>query len=343
MANQTHLDTVQKGTEAVGQYLEAHPDTMFDLSGADLAELDLQNIDLRGANLSHASLKSANLRMANLRSADLRFANLANANLSRARFDLANLSYAKLCHSYISHTIFSKANLTYTDLRNANGSETDLSSANLTGAKVHNLKTSKWKAVGMICQWLNMSPTGEDSPKPDQIWKPEATESHPFEDPDYEYLILELATDPSFQTLSTIMSAFTSIADRFASVEPNIPLQCLKVLNDKKENMEIHLTAGDAALAALARLLEAAIRSMRSLEGKALVESPSPLPLDSEESAKSTAFIEKLNLSNHPQTSSAILHIAKFTRMVYFHGEVFQLKDAPALSLSETNPHSTKQ
>ncbi|RJP34182.1 MAG: pentapeptide repeat-containing protein [Candidatus Omnitrophota bacterium] len=333
MANQEHVEIIKQGSETVNQYLGKHPDVMFDLRNADFSDADLKSMDLRGAILSGANLRNTNLRMANLRSADLRFADLTDANLSYARFDLSNLSRATLRNAYVSHTCFQKANLSHVDFRNANGSETNISGANLTGAKVHKLKTAKWQAINLICEWLNLSPNGEDSPKAEHIWKPNQGIVSPFEESAFEKLVFELITDASFPSLTTTAQAFGCIAACFERIEPEPRLEWSKfVFND--DRCEIHLAASETALAALARLLEGAIRSLRTLAGKALIEDIRPLSLDPEENAKSTAFVRRLQLENHPEVTSAILHLARLTRSIFYRGESFLLKETQSLFFS---------
>ena len=148
MADQSHLDILQRGVEAWNSWRERgrlykKPDfseanlsradlTGADLTGADLSHTDFSGSDLFRADLSHADLSEANLSGARLEGANLSEANLSGANLSNV-VDLteANLSHADLSGSDISYAI-----LVYADLSHANLSHADLSGADLEGANL---------------------------------------------------------------------------------------------------------------------------------------------------------------------------------------------------------------
>jgi len=85
MANEEHVSLIlQRGDW--NKWRADHPDTILDLSGANL----------RGADLSGANLDWVNLRGANLRGADLSGANLIEAVLSGADLKKAALGGARL-------------------------------------------------------------------------------------------------------------------------------------------------------------------------------------------------------------------------------------------------------
>ncbi len=344
MANAEHIDIVKQGCDAIKTYLETHQDAMFDLSGADLSWLDLNNMDLRGAILRNANLSGASLRGANLRSADLRWAILNGANLSRAKLGMANLSHASLRDAYLSHTNLTKANLENADLRNANGSETILSGVVLTGAKVHNLKADKWDTSALKCEWLNLAPDGIDTPAPEWTWKPDQNQPSPFDDPNFDRLVLELNIDSSFLTLEAFAKAFSYIAERFETIIPEPGLEWTR-LQRIDNHIEWTLTGPEASLTALSRLLEAAVRSKRSVENKALVENTQSLSFNAEQTAHAEAFIKQLNLSQHPQVTTAILHIAQFTQSISCRGETFRLKQMQSLPTSQGDkrPHDSME
>jgi uncharacterized protein YjbI with pentapeptide repeats len=134
-----------------------------DLSSADLSSADLSNTELRQANLSRANLRGANLSGANLRWADLNGANLSGADLSGAKLSGAalsgvNLSNANLTGTSLVHTDLSRANLIDADWSGA-----DLSGATLTGSKLHGVCRFGIKTDGLICDWVDLSPNGDQS------------------------------------------------------------------------------------------------------------------------------------------------------------------------------------
>jgi uncharacterized protein YjbI with pentapeptide repeats len=156
MANQEHLEILEKGVEDWNSWRNEHPDVRPELSNADLSNANLShanlsdatlaNADLYCANLSHADLSRANLFYANLRHADLLSTNfinanllradLSNANLSQAGLSNANLSQACLSGAHLSYAYLSGAHLSYSNLRHADLRHADLSNADLTGANL---------------------------------------------------------------------------------------------------------------------------------------------------------------------------------------------------------------
>jgi uncharacterized protein YjbI with pentapeptide repeats len=134
-----------------------------DLSGADLSRADLSHADLSHANLSRANLRGANLSGANLRWADLSGASLDGADLGEAKLSGAilagaNLSRASLAGSSLVHADLSRANLMGADWAGA-----DLSGATLTGSKLHGVRRFGIKTEGLICDWVDLSPNGDQS------------------------------------------------------------------------------------------------------------------------------------------------------------------------------------
>src|SRR6266699_2910817 len=90
MANQEHVQIIQKGIEAWNQWRnqdpKINPDLReADLHGADLSGADFSGADLSGADLSEADLSDAKLGGASLLWADLRAADLSDADLRRAK------------------------------------------------------------------------------------------------------------------------------------------------------------------------------------------------------------------------------------------------------------------
>jgi kumamolisin len=81
MANPQHLEALRKGSAAWALWREDHPDTVPDLSRAQLAGVDLQDSDLIDADLSSANLRRAKLAKCNLAGARLGGADLTGAQL----------------------------------------------------------------------------------------------------------------------------------------------------------------------------------------------------------------------------------------------------------------------
>jgi uncharacterized protein YjbI with pentapeptide repeats len=117
MANNEHLQILDKGVETWNQWRRDNPDQVPNFSGRDFRYRYLCSADLSGAYLINT-----NLRDAYLIGADLRGSYLINANLSGA---------------YLSGVDFRGANLSGVDL-----SDKDLSGANLRGADLHNTNLS---------------------------------------------------------------------------------------------------------------------------------------------------------------------------------------------------------
>lgn len=134
-----------------------------DLSSCDFSGADLRNTELRQANLSRANLRGANLSGANLRWADLSGADLSWADLSGARLSGANLTGVNLSYANLLGTILVHADLTRASLIGADWAGSDLSGATLTGAKLHGVLRFGIKTEGMLCEWVDLSPNGDQS------------------------------------------------------------------------------------------------------------------------------------------------------------------------------------
>src|SRR5262245_34604929 len=61
MSNKKHVALLKKGVAAWNKWREEKPDTLPDLSGADLSDADLSGADLSDADLSGVNLNRANL------------------------------------------------------------------------------------------------------------------------------------------------------------------------------------------------------------------------------------------------------------------------------------------
>lgn len=134
-----------------------------DLSSADLSGADLSHTELRQATLSRANLQGVNLSGANLRWADLSGADLSWADLSGARLSGANLTGVNLSNANLLGTILVHADLTRASLIDVDWAGADLSGATLSGAKLHGVLRFGIKTEGMICEWVDLSPNGDQS------------------------------------------------------------------------------------------------------------------------------------------------------------------------------------
>ncbi|MGB7057745.1 MAG: pentapeptide repeat-containing protein, partial [Geitlerinemataceae cyanobacterium] len=129
-----------------------------DLSGANLCKAELKQVNLCGAKLVDADLRGANLRWADLTGADLTGANLNGAKLSGANLSGAQLGGANLLDTSLVYADLTGANLIRADWMGA-----DLSGATLTGAKLHGVSRFGLKSEGIRCDWVDLSPEGDDS------------------------------------------------------------------------------------------------------------------------------------------------------------------------------------
>jgi uncharacterized protein YjbI with pentapeptide repeats len=134
-----------------------------DLSSADFGGADLSNTELRQANLSRTNLRGANLSNANLRWADLSGADLSGADLSGARLSGANLTGANLSNTILLDTTLVHVDLTRANLIGVDWARADLSGSTLTGAKLYGTPRYGVKTDGLICEWVDLSPQGDQS------------------------------------------------------------------------------------------------------------------------------------------------------------------------------------
>lgn len=131
MANQEHLEIIQRGVKVWKQWRGKHPSVM-----PDLRDADLNGADLRGANLSMTNLSWADLNGADLRGAHLRFVNFISAKLRGANLSSANLKDANLSVAHLEGADLSSANLLGADLSNTNLEGANLSKAFLKDANL---------------------------------------------------------------------------------------------------------------------------------------------------------------------------------------------------------------
>lgn len=132
--------------------------TRADLRGTNLREADLSQATLTRATLSGADLRGANLRWTDLSGADLRWCDLSEAKLSGANLTGADLSHANLVNASLVH-----ADLSRTRLIEAEWTGADLTGAILTGSKLHNVSHFGLKTGGISCDWIDLSPDGDES------------------------------------------------------------------------------------------------------------------------------------------------------------------------------------
>jgi uncharacterized protein YjbI with pentapeptide repeats len=129
MANQEHLDILNRGAEIWNKWRKENPDVKPDLSeanlslvalnSADLSDSDLSSADLSGAYLSLAKFRNANLSDSDLSSADLSGADLHGADLSRASVNNINFNSADLSGADLMGVDFYLTNLYDTNLSHA--------------------------------------------------------------------------------------------------------------------------------------------------------------------------------------------------------------------------------
>jgi uncharacterized protein YjbI with pentapeptide repeats len=156
-------ETVLRGASLTGANLEMANLNASDLSRCNLNGANLRDTELRQANLSHANLSGADLSGANLRWADLSGANLRWADLSGAKLSGATLIGADLSNANLTNTVFIHADLTQAKLIRAEWIGADLTGATLTGAKLYGTSRFGLKTEGIICEWVDLSPTGDRS------------------------------------------------------------------------------------------------------------------------------------------------------------------------------------
>jgi len=119
MANQEHLDILEKGVAAWNVWREENSGIFPDLAVAELINVDLGGANLSGAALFGADLDFANLGGANLRDANLRAAGLDGAFLGGANLGYADLTFARLGGANLSDASVDGALFLYTILAGA--------------------------------------------------------------------------------------------------------------------------------------------------------------------------------------------------------------------------------
>lgn len=205
-----------RGTAFIGANLTHANLHGSDLSGSDFRGAELSNAELRQANLSRthlqgANLSGANLRWADLSGADLSWADLSHAKLSGANLTGANLSYTNLLSTSLVHVDLTRANLIETDWAGA-----DLSGATLTGAKLYGVLRSGVKTSGITCEWVDLSPNGDQR----KIYRFSDDDPKTFfhETPSAVQVVVDAALTPDAHAV--MATAYSQIAQQIAQQYP---------------------------------------------------------------------------------------------------------------------------
>jgi uncharacterized protein YjbI with pentapeptide repeats len=153
LANPEHLAKLLEGVVAWNEWVQEHPETVADLSGANLSRAalcerrsfrDLKSVlspnfssaELHDTNLSHADLTYAILMGTHLQRSDLQYSVLNSADLRGADLADANLRRCDLASSNLSGANLRGANLTEAELMSANLYFANLVDVDLTGARI---------------------------------------------------------------------------------------------------------------------------------------------------------------------------------------------------------------
>ncbi len=244
MANQKHLDVINRGVDYFNEWREQNPIEIIDLSKANLMGAKLSKVDLHDAILNGANLQAANLDFANLNGTHLNFALLSNAsleyatlfgtllteadlyntNLQGAAFNFANLDGAHLTEAILSNAtitnvIISRANLSRTDFSGAKLSNVDLtrsqlintnlSGSTMEGCRIYGISTWDIKTSGSKQKDLIITPVGPNIITVDNL-----------EVAQFIYLLLN--NEKIRDVIDTITSKMVLILGRFTSQRKDI-------------------------------------------------------------------------------------------------------------------------
>jgi len=199
MANERHIELLDKSVSKWNDWCKSHPRVRADLNEADLENYDLCGANLFGAELNGALLRGADLCEAILTNAQMIGADLQDASLtgvtmnwadaSTAVFSGANLTGADLrgthfCEAKITGAILQDARMTWADLENANLSNTDargadlslsrlvrtnFKGADLTGCRIYGCSVWDVETSGAIQQDLIITPERADTVTVDDL------------------------------------------------------------------------------------------------------------------------------------------------------------------------------
>lgn len=157
MANDEQVLLLKQGEVFWNEWRRNNPNSIPDLSRAELQNADLSYCDLRQANLRDARLMGADLRYAALMGADLRDAKINDARAPYADFTEAKLQSAYLWGSDFREAIFRNANLREANLMNAQLVRTDFRDARLAGARIYGISAWDLELEGAEQSNLNIS------------------------------------------------------------------------------------------------------------------------------------------------------------------------------------------
>jgi Pentapeptide repeats (8 copies) len=156
MANQEHLELLQRGSDVWNTWRQEHMDIPPDLYKANLNDADLSDTDLRGATLTDADLRDADLSDTDLTDADLTRADLTGAYLRGA-----DLTGAYLRGAILTGAILRGANLTGADLTRATLIETNFEEAILTNCNIYGIAAWNVQLEGAKQENLVITDDGE--------------------------------------------------------------------------------------------------------------------------------------------------------------------------------------
>jgi uncharacterized protein YjbI with pentapeptide repeats len=149
MAEEAQLKILKEGRAAWNRWREENPETLPDLTGADLSEMALQGVNLKRARLEQVNLSGTDLSDAILSGSDLSGASLTRSILRRtgsqsvrfrhgdltsADLEESNLFESQFHHSRLIEANFRKCNLTGAEFLFADLSQSNLSEANCYSA-----------------------------------------------------------------------------------------------------------------------------------------------------------------------------------------------------------------
>ncbi|MBT3011218.1 MAG: pentapeptide repeat-containing protein [Candidatus Thiodiazotropha sp. (ex Lucina pensylvanica)] len=121
MANQEHLEIIDRGADAANNWRKSHSDIAYDLNGADLSDRDLSHYNFSYSDLSDTNFSGSNLAGCNFNACILDSTNFESATIKNAKFinmngskekhyaptiNSANFRRAKLDKVNISHCVF---------------------------------------------------------------------------------------------------------------------------------------------------------------------------------------------------------------------------------------------